>query len=99
MGEEEEEEETKETVKGMKVERGMPEMTDKNEIKKAMEDEEYRLRVKMIPNKHKGLYRSMMKSRTRRVKESKQLERKRKMIDETQGSAKSSKKQKQQQKV
>merc|ERR1712080_240043 len=83
-GEESEEEETKEAVKGMKVERGMPEMTDKNELKKAMDDEEYRLRVKMIPNKHKGLYRSMMKSRTRRVKESKKLERKRKMHDEAQ---------------
>ena len=47
-----------------------------------MEDEEYKLRVMMMKKKHKGLYKSMMKSRKRRVNESKNLERKRQMHDE-----------------
>jgi hypothetical protein len=55
---------------------------DKNEVAKKMEDEEYRLRVMMIKKKHKGLYKSMIKSRKRRVHEAQQLERKRKALDE-----------------
>ena len=66
----------------MKVERGKTEKIDKNEVQKKMEDEEYKLRVMMMKKKHKGLYKSMMKSRKRRVNESKNLERKRQMHDE-----------------
>ncbi len=47
-----------------------------------MEEEEYRLRVMMIKKKHKGLYKSMIKSRKRRVNEAKHLEKKRKVHDE-----------------
>merc|ERR1719312_2305425 len=46
------------------------------------EDEEYRLRVMMIKKKHRGLYRSMMKNRRKRVNESKLKEKKRKEWDE-----------------
>jgi hypothetical protein len=55
---------------------------DKNAIAKNLEDEEYRLRVMMIKKKHKGLYKSMMKSRKKREGQAKHLERKRKAIDE-----------------
>ena len=64
------------------VERGKPENIDQDAVKKKMEDEEYRLRVMMVKKKHKGLYKSMMKARKKRVNESKQLERKRKRHDE-----------------
>ena len=65
----------------MKVVKGKPEKIDKDDVKKKMEDEEYKLRVLMIRKKHKGLYKSMMKSRKRRVNESKKLEAKREMHD------------------
>ena len=77
------------------VEPGKPEVVNKNEVAKNMENEEYRLRVMMIKKKHKGLYKSMMKSRKRRENQAKQLERKRKVIDEqtaVQSSAKKKKK-------
>ena len=70
-------------------------MVNKDAVAKNMEDEEYRLRVMMIKKKHKGLYKSMMKSRKRRENQAKQLERKRKVIDEqtsVQNSAKKKKK-------
>ena len=66
----------------MKVERGKPEKVDENIVKKKMEDEENRLRVMMIPKKHRGLYQSMTKARKKRVQEAKKLERKRKFHDE-----------------
>ena len=66
----------------MKVERGQPEKVDENALKKKLEDEETRLRVMMIPRKHRGLYQSMTKARKKRVQEAKKLERKRKYIDE-----------------
>merc|ERR1711997_1386602 len=72
----------REEIKKMKVERGKPENIDQDAVKKKMEDEEYRLRVMMIKKKHKGLYKSMMKHRKKRVNESKQLERKRKRHDD-----------------
>jgi len=72
----------REEIKKMKVERGKPENIDQDAVKKKMEDEEYRLRVMMVKKKHKGLYKSMMKARKKRVNESKQLERKRKRHDE-----------------
>ena len=40
----------------MKVLKGKPEKIDKDDVKKKMEDEEYKLRVLMIRKKHKGLY-------------------------------------------
>lgn len=79
----EESEEEEEEKKNMKVEKGKPEKVDKDEVAKKMEDEEYRLRVMMIKKKHRGLYKSMMKARKKRVNESKQLERKRKIHDES----------------
>merc|ERR1711992_145195 len=83
----------REEIKKMKVERGKPENIDQDAVKKKMEDEEYRLRVMMIKKKHKGLYKSMMKHRKKRVNESKQLERKRKRHDdEVAANAKPSKK-------
>merc|ERR1711881_276359 len=69
-------------VQDMKVEQGKPEKVDKSAVQKNMEEEEYKLRVLMMKKKHKGLYKSMMKSRKRRVNESKNLERKRTMHDE-----------------
>jgi len=81
-GEEEETEVQKEEVQKMKVERGKTEIINKDEVKEKMEKEEFRLREMMIKKKHKGLYKSMMKSRKKRVNESKQLERKRKRHDE-----------------
>ena len=42
---------------------GKPEMINKDLVAKRMEEEEYRLRVMMIKKKHKGLYKSMIKSR------------------------------------
>merc|ERR1740129_363833 len=62
----------------MKVERGQPENINKDEVKEKMDKEEFRLREMMIKKKHKGLYKSMMKHRKKRVNESKHLERKRK---------------------
>ena len=41
-----------------------------------MEDEEYKLRVMMIKKKHRGLYRSMMRNRKKRMNEAKNMERK-----------------------
>ena len=77
----------------MKVERGQPEKVDENLLKKKMEDEETRLRVMMIPRKHRGLYQSMTKARKKRVQEAKKLERKRKYLDENSArDAKSAKK-------
>merc|ERR1712109_137605 len=72
----------REEIKKMKVERDKPENIDQDAVKKKMEDEEYRLRVMMVKKEHKGLYKSMMKARKKRVNESKQLERKRKRHDE-----------------
>ena len=98
-GEEEEgesdeaENEEEQPVKKMKVERGQPEKVDENLLKKKMEDEETRLRVMMIPRKHRGLYQSMTKARKKRVQEAKKLERKRKYLDENSArDAKSAKK-------
>lgn len=82
--EEEEEEEEEGSTSKMKVELGKPEVVDKEKTKKMMEDEEFKLRTMMIKKKHKGLYRSMMKSRKRRVHETKQLEWKRKEFENKQ---------------
>jgi len=81
-GEEEEEENSKEEDKSMGVSVGMMEKLDEDHEKKMEEDEEYRLRVMMIKKKHRGLYRSMMKNRRKRVNESKLKEKKRKDWEE-----------------
>jgi len=70
------------SIDSMKVVEGKPQQSNKAAEEKLMEDEQYRLRVMMVKNKHKKLYGSMMKARKKRVHESKQLERKRKMHDE-----------------
>jgi len=81
-GDEEEESEDEEAK--MKVEVGKPEQQlSKEEQEKLVDAEQYRLREMMIKKKHKGLYRSMMKARKKRVNESKQLERKRQLHDES----------------
>jgi len=89
--EEEEESAEEEQEEGkMKVEVGKPEQQlSKEEQEKLVNAEQYRLREMMIKKKHKGLYRSMMKARKKRVNESKHLERKRQIHDEA---AKKSKK-------
>merc|ERR1712098_98216 len=68
------------TSMGVKV--GMMTKLDEDHDRKMIEDEEYKLRVMMIKKKHRGLYRSMMKSRKKRMNEAKNLERKRKDWDE-----------------
>lgn len=77
----EEEEEEAESGAKMSVEVGKTEHVDVNKTKKAMDEEEMRLRKMMIKNKHRGLYRSMMKARKKRVNESRLLERKRQQFD------------------
>ena len=66
----------------MSVEAGMPPRSDPEGDRQRLAREEARLRTMMIPKKHRGLYRSMMRNRKRRVHESKQLERKRRRIEE-----------------
>ena len=70
------------SIDSMKVIEGKPQQSNTTAEEKLMEDEQYKLRVMMVKNKHKRLYGSMMKARKKRVHESKQLERKRKMHDE-----------------
>jgi hypothetical protein len=41
---------------------------DDDHDKKMLEDEEYKLRVMMIKKKHRGLYRSMMRNRKKRLR-------------------------------
>lgn len=75
------EEDDEENV-SMKVLPGKPEVIDKDATAKKIEEEEYRLRTMMIKKKHKGLYKSMMKSRKKRMNEAKHLEKKRQIHDE-----------------
>merc|ERR1719481_832991 len=69
-------------VENMGVREGVMDKLDDDHEKKMQEDEEYRLRVMMIKKKHRGLYKSMMKNRRRRMNEAKNLERKRKDWDD-----------------
>merc|ERR1711872_1004408 len=84
--EEEEEEEDEdmedEEEKVSEVKEGTKEKVDKVAAKKMMEEEEFRLREMMVPRKHRGLYRSMMKGRKKRANQAKYLEKKRKHFDE-----------------
>merc|ERR1712150_350318 len=77
--EEEEDEETSKETEGeessMGVKVGTMTKLDDDHDRKMMEDEEYKLRVMMIKKKHRGLYRSMMRNRKKRMNEAKNMER------------------------
>merc|ERR1712130_43309 len=68
---EEEEEESGEELAGeekeMGVRVGMMDKLDDDHETKMQEDEEYKLRVMMIKKKYRGLYKSMMKNRRKRM--------------------------------
>merc|ERR1711915_65583 len=82
MGDDEEvaKKEDEESSMGVKV--GTMTKLDDDHDQKMLEDEEYKLRVMMIKKKHRGLYRSMMRNRKKRMNEAKNMERKRKEWDE-----------------
>jgi len=84
------EENEEESSMGVKV--GTMTKLDDDHDRKMVEDEEYKLRVMMIKKKHRGLYRSMMRNRKKRVNEAKNMERKRKEWDDK--NSKKAKKQK-----
>merc|ERR1712080_105905 len=77
---------------GMSVEAGKAEKIDLESLAKTTDEEEYRLRVMMIKKKHRGLYKSMMKGRKRRMDEAKGMEKKRKEHDENEKKERKSKK-------
>jgi len=83
--EEEEDNVKEEEGSKMGVRVGMMDKLDDDHETKMQEDEEYKLRVMMIKKKHRGLYRSMMKNRRKRMNETKLKERKRKEWDEMNG--------------
>jgi len=74
------EENEEESSMGVKV--GTMTKLDDDHDRKMVEDEEYKLRVMMIKKKHRGLYRSMMRNRKKRMNEAKNMERKRKEWDD-----------------
>jgi pescadillo protein len=76
----------------MGVEVGTMTKLDEDHDQKMLEDEEYKLRVMMIKKKHRGLYRSMMRNRKKRMNEAKNMERKRKDWDEKNSDKKAKKK-------
>merc|ERR1712025_173939 len=87
MGKDESDSEEDEEVSGeelvgeekeMGVRVGMMDKLDDDHETKMQEDEEYKLRVMMIKKKYRGLYKSMMKNRRKRMNESKFKEKKRK---------------------
>jgi len=75
-------EEVKSDEPKMGVRVGIMDKLDDDHDTKMKEDEEYKLRVMMIKKKHRGLYKSMMRNRRKRMNESKLKERKRKEWDE-----------------
>merc|ERR1739842_212458 len=79
-GESGEEVENEGTEMGVRV--GMMDKLDDDHENKMQEDEEYKLRVMMIKKKYRGLYKSMMKNRRKRMNESKFKEKKRKDWEE-----------------
>merc|ERR1711970_61074 len=79
-GESEEGEENEGPEMGVRV--GMMDKLDDDHETKMQEDEEYKLRVMMIKKKYRGLYKSMMKYRRKRMNESKFKEKKRKDWEE-----------------
>merc|ERR1712004_723869 len=84
------EEDEERSIMGVKV--GTMTKLDDDHDQKMVEDEEYKLRVMMIKKKHRGLYRSMMRNRKKRMNEAKNMERKRKEWDDK--NSKKAKKQK-----
>jgi len=80
--EEEEEGESGEEESKEEVKIGKKEKVDKKSEEQKQQSEEFKLREMMIPSKHRGLYKSMMKNRKRRVNEADKLQRKRKMWEE-----------------
>merc|ERR1712083_374028 len=78
--EEGEEEDTEGPEMGVRV--GMMDKFDDDHETKMQQDEEYKLRVMMIKKKYRGLYKSMMKNRRKRMNESKFKEKKRKDWEE-----------------
>jgi len=83
--EDEENEENEENAS--EVKEGTKEKVDKVAAKKMTEEEEFRLREMMVPRKHRGLYRSMMKGRKKRTNQAKYLEKKRKVWEEENATA------------
>merc|ERR1719391_1099295 len=82
-GSEDDDDEIENEKPKMGVQVGKPEkQPTKEEQEKAVSEEQFKLREMMIKKKHKGLYRSMMKARKKRINESKQLEKKRQIHDE-----------------
>jgi len=90
--EDESEEEEEEEEEQPEVKEGKREVVNKEEAIKEKENEEFRLRELMIPRKHRGLYKSMMKNRKKRTNEAKYLERKRKKWEEENAPKKKAKK-------
>jgi len=91
-GEEDEEVGKEKEDESMGVKVGTMTKLDDDHDQKMLEDEEYKLRVMMIKKKHRGLYRSMMRNRKKRMNEAKNMERKRKEWDDK--NSKKAKKQK-----
>lgn len=87
----EDEKRRKELKKQMTVTKGEAEVVD--ELKKREDEtkEQWRLRVMMVKNKHKRLYRRMMDTRRKRKREAEKLETKRQQIDESTKKKKSKK--------
>jgi len=81
-GEEDEEVMKEKEGESMGVKVGTMTKLDDDHDQKMLEDEEYKLRVMMIKKKHRGLYRSMMRNRKKRMNEAKNMERKRKEWDD-----------------
>lgn len=65
----------------MRVERAVPEEVDELKQREEETKEEYRLRVMMIRNKHKRLYKKMMDSRQKRRKEAAKMLNKREKVN------------------
>jgi len=73
---------TDDNTASMEVKAGTMTKLDDDHDQKMQEDEEYKLRVMMIKKKHRGLYRSMMRNRRKRMNEAKNMEKKRKEWDD-----------------
>lgn len=87
----EDEKRLKELKKQMKVTKGEAEIVDEMKQRNDETREQWRLRVMMIKNKHKRLYRKMMDSRRRRRREADRLSSKRLELEESTKKKKKSK--------
>lgn len=79
---EEKEEENPTKKKKISVTRSQLETEEDPFMKKKEERQEYRLREKMVKNKHKRMYKSMMEGKSKRLKEIWLLRKKRRLHDE-----------------